>query len=164
MTGGRRLIDAASPTPSAPAPAVPTAGALRVLRGTAVGATAMGLAVAGHVAGGGSLPTLPTSFAVLSLAVAGSIALSGRRWSLAELLSVLLGVQVVFHVAFGNHVVSSGAHSHAAHSLSVSMVTTHVLAASLAALALRRGESWCWQLTAFLRRPAQVMRAFATAT
>jgi hypothetical protein len=157
MIGGRRLNDVASPTPGAP-----TSGALRVLRGTAVGATAMGLALAGHVAGGGSLPALRTSFAVFSLAAAGSIALSGRRWTLAELVTVLLGVQVFFHVAFGNHAMLSGAHSHAAHGLSVSMVTAHLLAAFVAALVLRRGESWCWQLMAFLRRPVQAVRAFGT--
>jgi hypothetical protein len=145
------------------APGVPTSGALRVLRGTAVGATAMGLALAGHVSGGGSLPTLPASFALLSLAATGSIALSGRRWTFAELLTLLLGAQVFFHVAFGNHATSVGAHSHAAHSLSFSMVAAHTLAAVAAALVLRRAETWCWQVTAFLGRPVQVVRAFGSA-
>jgi hypothetical protein len=135
---------------------------LRVLRGTAVGATATGLALAGHLAGGGSLPPVFTSFAVFGLAVAGSIALSGRPWTLAELLTLLLGVQVFFHVAFGNHAMSPGAYGHAAHSLSALMVTAHLVAALVAALLLRRGETWCWRLTAFLRRPVQVVQAFAS--
>jgi hypothetical protein len=122
----------------------------------------MGLALAGHVAGGGSLPTLPTSFALLSLAAAGSIALSGRRWTFSELLTLLLGAQVFFHVAFGSHAMPAGAHSHAAHGLSFSMVAAHTLAALVAALVLRRAETWCWRLTAFLGRPVQVVHAFAS--
>ena len=73
-------------------------------------------------------------------------------------------VQVGFHVAFGSHVMSAGAHSHAPHSLSSTMVTAHLLAALVAALLLRRAESWCWQLTALLCRSVQVVRAVATVT
>jgi hypothetical protein len=137
-----------------------------VARGGAVGATAMGLALAGHVAGGGSLPSSTTAAAVLGLSVAGSVALSGRCWTLSALLAVLLGVQVVFHVAFGDHRPAVGAvgaanHQHAAHSLSASMVLAHLLAAVTAALLLRQGESWCWRLVALLSRPVQVARVFA---
>lgn len=148
---------------------------MRVARGAAVGATSMGLALAGHVAGGGALPSSTTATALLGLSVASSVALSGRRWTLSALLTVLLGVQVVFHIAFGDHRSAAGAvgapgvagvagvadHQHAAHSLSASMVLAHLLAAAAAALLLRRGESWCWRLVALLRRPVQVARVFA---
>lgn len=157
MIGGRRL-DAAP----APRSGLPTAGAMRLLRGTTVGTTAMGLALAGHLVGGGSLPTSTTWVAVFALAVAGGVALSGRRWTLPELLTLLLGVQVVFHVAFGRHVMGSGAvgHNHAVPSMSSSMLMGHLLAALGAALVLRRGESWCWRLAALLGRPVLVVRAF----
>jgi hypothetical protein len=157
MIGGRRVDEVDSPWSRAP-----TSGVLRLLRGTTVGATAMGLALAGHVAGGGTLAASATSVAVFCLAVAGGVALSGRRWTLAELLTVLLGVQVVFHIAYGNHAMGSVAvlHGHAAHGVSASMLLGHLLAALGAALVLRRGESWCWRLVALLGRPVLAVRAF----
>jgi hypothetical protein len=165
MTGGRRLEGRQSPnatTHGARRSGAPTSGAPRLGRGAVVGVTAMGLALAGHVAGGGSLPTPTSAGALLALSVAGSVALSGRRWTLSALLVMLLGVQVVFHVAFGGHPSAAGfaAHRHAAHSLGVSMVSAHLLAALTAALLLRRGESWCWRLVALLSRPVQIARVF----
>jgi hypothetical protein len=157
MTGDRRLEGSQRRSPGAP-----TEGALRLARGSAVGATAMGLALAGHVASGGSAPASTTAVGLLALSVAGSVALSGRRWTLAPLLTMLLGVQVVFHVAFGDHPSAAGMadHQHGAHSLSASMVLAHLLAAVAAALLLRRGESWCWRLVALLGRPVHVARVF----
>jgi hypothetical protein len=132
------------------------------MRGAMVAATAMGLALAGHVAGGGSAPASTTAIALFGLTAAGSVALSGRRWTLAELLTVLIGVQVVFHVAFGHQVGSSGVsvHEHAGHGVSASMLIAHLLASFAAALLLRRGESWCWRLIALLNRPVRVARLF----
>jgi hypothetical protein len=162
MTGDRRLEGEQRRSTGVRASADPTSGALRLTRGAAVGATAMGLALAGHVAGGGSLPMSTTVVALLGLSVAGSVALSGRRWTVSALLTVLLGVQVVFHVAFGEHPAGADltSHQHAANSLSASMVLAHVLAAGTAALLLRRGESWCWRLVALLSRPVHAARVF----
>lgn len=154
MIGARRL-----PSVQRPRAGTPASGSLRVLRGAMVGATAMGLALAGHVAGGGSAPTSATAISVFGLTVAGSVALSGRRWTLAELLTVLLGVQVVFHVALGHQAASGAAvHQHAVHGVSASMVTAHLLASLATALLLCRGESWCWRLVALLNRPMQVVQ------
>jgi hypothetical protein len=124
----------------------------------------MSLAVAGHVVGGGSLPPA-TSATLLGLSVAGSVALSGRRWTFSALAAVLLGVQLVCHVALAGQATAANLtdhNHHAAHGTSASMLVAHVLAALGTAVLLRRGESWCWRLVALLGRPAQVARLFST--
>jgi hypothetical protein len=158
MAADRRLERLQRPNAVAP-----TSGALRVVRGTAVGTTAMSLAAAGHVAGGGSLPPA-TAAILLGLTVAGSVALSGRRWTFSALATVLLGVQLVCHVALAGPATAANLtnHSHAAHGATPSMLIAHVLAALVTAVVLRRGESWCWRLVALLARPAQVARLFST--
>ena len=154
MRGDRRLERLQRPDGG-----LPTSGLLRVARGSAVGMSAIGLALAGHLAGGGRLPTSTNAVTLLSLTLAGGIALSGRRWTVSALLTVLLGVQVVSHVAFADHTSSAGAaHVHAAHSVSASMVLAHVLAAGATAVLLSCGESWCWRLVALLSSPVQVER------
>jgi hypothetical protein len=159
MPGDRRLERVPRPTAG-----LPTEGLLRVVRGAAVGTSAMGLALAGHLAGGGPLPTSTNAVALTCVVVAGGVALSGRRWTVSALFTVLLGVQVVCHVAFANHPGQAGVaqHNHAAHSLTASMVVSHVLAACVTALLLSRGEAWCWRLMALLSRPVQVVRWFDT--
>jgi hypothetical protein len=125
----------------------------------------MGLSVGGHVVAGGSLPASATAVTLLGLAVAGSVALSGRRWTVSSLVSVLLGVQVVCHVALAGHAAGHLATgSHAAHGVSASMVVAHVLAALVTAALLSRGESWCWRLVALLSRPVHVARLFTART
>jgi hypothetical protein len=143
-----------------PLSAAPTVGAMRIVRGAAVGVSATSLALAGHVAAGGPLPTPAIGVILVVASVSGSVALSGRRWTPSALLTVLLGVQVVFHVAFADHHGAAGMH-HAGHSLSASMMLGHLLAALATALLLNRGESWCWQLLALLGRPVHVARGFA---
>jgi hypothetical protein len=79
----------------------PTSGALRWLRGAVVGLAATGVAGAGHLTAGGGLPS-GTALAPLTLvAVAAGVGLSNRRWTAIPLMTMLLGAQVVFHVAFG---------------------------------------------------------------
>jgi hypothetical protein len=155
MPGDRRLERAQRTSTGAP-----ISGLLRVARGSAVGATAMGLAVGGHVAGGGQLPAPTNAVALLCLSVAGCVALSGRRWTVAALVTVLLSVQVAFHVALADHASTATAayYDHSAHSLGVTMVIAHVLAAGVTALLLTRGESWCWRLVTLLGRPVLVAR------
>lgn len=160
MAADRRL------DPGRPSVGLPTSGVLRFARGTAVGATAMGLAVTGHAVGGRSLPASSTAVALLALTVAGSVALSGRRWTVSALVTVLLGVQAVCHVAFADHPTAAPVadHHHAAHSVTASMLVAHVLAALVTAVLLRRGESWCWRLAALLSRPMHVARVFTART
>jgi hypothetical protein len=144
----------------------PTSGALRVARGAVVGVTAMGLSVGGHIAGGGALPAPATAAALLGLTAAGSIALSGRRWTVSSLVSVLLGVQVVCHVAVAGHAGSQLANHHqqAAHGVSALMVVAHVAAALFTAVLLSRGEAWCWRLVALLSRPVHLGALFTART
>lgn len=123
----------------------------------------MSLAVAGHVAGGGALPPA-TAATLFGLTVAGSVALSGRRWTLSALTTVLLGVQLVCHVALAGQATAANLaeNGHPAHGTSPPMLIAHVLAALVTAVLLRRGESWCWRLVALLVRPARAARLFST--
>jgi hypothetical protein len=117
----------------------------------------MGLSVGGHILAGGALPAPATAGTLLGVTAAGSIALSGRRWTVSSLVSVLLGVQVVCHLALADNPAGHLAnHRHAAHGASASMVAAHVLAAVVTAVLLSRGESWCWRLVALLSRPVHV--------
>ncbi len=117
----------------------------------------MGLSVSGHILAGGALPAPATAATLLGVTAAGSIALSGRRWTVSALVSVLLGVQVVCHLALaGSPAGHLANHRHAAHGASASMVAAHVLAAVVTAVLLSRGESWCWRLVALLSRPVHV--------
>lgn len=148
----------------------PTSGTARWARGSTVGLTATGLALAGHaVAGGGTPPAL--RLAVLTVvAVLISVGLSGRRWNLGLLLAVLLTAQGAVHVAFGDLTNAAAArastHLHpggAVHGMVVDpagwhIVGAHLLAALLTALLLRRGEAWCWWLVAMVATPLRAVR------
>jgi hypothetical protein len=145
----------------------PTEGLMRWLRGGVVGLVASTLALTGHsLAAGMSLQ--PTHLVWASAcAVPVAVALSGRRWTLPSLLTVLLGAQLAFHLAFAGM-------SHAGHGGmatgsmagpmttetghgAVSMVLSHVVAAMLTAMVLRRGEDWCWSLVRLLTRPWRLL-------
>jgi hypothetical protein len=159
MSDGRR-VDGAPSAAAPPAPErTPATGLLRVARGSVVGLTAITLALAGHLAAGGSAPAPITGAALVVLTIAGGVALSGRRWTLAPLVTVLLGAQVVLHIAFAGQ--PSTTHHHASGAPGAAMFVAHVLAAFGAALLLRRGESWCWQLLALLSRPVHVALLYA---
>jgi hypothetical protein len=162
----------AAPVSSAP-PAVPwtaPAGALRWVRGAAVAGSATGLALLGHGWAGGSLPPAIGLASVLVLAVALAVGLSGRRWTLAPLVSVIVGAQVVFHVAFGGLAGSVTVHQgqHAATNVShpdmdshsgLAMAFAHVAAVLVTAWLLRCGEDVCWRLVVLLGRRWLVPRA-----
>lgn len=160
LAGMTRVGDAAT------ASAVPTSGALRWLRGVTVGLVATGLALAGHVLGGGAAPPAGPLAVIALTALVGSVALSGQRWSGTALLGVLLGVQLSAHVVFaGATAVTAPMHHEpgpvTGHGLGWTMLTGHLLAAVLTALLLRRGESWCWRVTDLLSRPVRAGRALA---
>lgn len=149
----------------------PATGPARLLRGSVVGLSATGLALLGHVVGGGALPPGVPLAVLGSAGVLVSVALSGRRWTLAPLLTVLLGSQVAAHVLLDSaHPASAvpaggaGAHRHALvdHAMSpgasLTMLAGHVAATALTALLLRRGEAWCWRLAALVAAPVRAAR------
>jgi hypothetical protein len=143
-----------------------TGGLARWLRGAAVGLSATALALGGHVLGGGQLPSSAPLVACALATVLGSVALSGRRWTLPPLLGVLLGVQAAFHVAFAgaapaaaNHALPGAHHTvMTVHHTGWEMGVAHIAAALLTGLVLRRGEDLCWRLVVMLSRPLRVFR------
>jgi hypothetical protein len=156
---------AATSPPRRPVDLALTAGVTRWLRGAAVGLSATALALGGHALGGGGMPPEAPLVACALVTVLGSVALSGRRWTLMPLLGVLLGVQAAFHVAFGGVTAAAnqghpGAHhaAMAAHGAGWGMSAAHVAAGLLTGLLLRHGEDLCWRLVALLSRPLRVVR------
>ncbi len=146
------------------AAACATSGALRPLRGAAVGISATVLAVTGHVLAGGR-PPAPTDLALLLAAAwAVATALGGRRWGLPSLLAVLAGAQVVLHVglAGATPVGAAGAGRAMAGMAGMAgsggaahgpwMLLAHLAAALLTAVLLRRGEDWLWALLELVTR------------
>jgi hypothetical protein len=152
-----------------------TSGAARWARGGTVGLTAAGLALLGHVVGGGEAPPTTPLLLLTLVAVLGSVGLSGRRWSIGTLLGVLLCAQAAFHVAFGDQTTQpSGTSAHLHHGAASAAMSTHpmgwrmagahLMAVLVTALLLRRGEAWCWQLAALFATPARVLRLCAAPT
>jgi hypothetical protein len=146
----------------------PTEGALRWVRASVVGGAATGLSLLGHVAAGGSAPPARWLLVLSLVTLLVSVGLSGRRWTLGPLTGLLLGAQVVFHVAFGSGAaghVHGGQHlGHAAmmpgHS-GVTMLAGHAVAALVTALLLRRGEDCAWRAVDLLARAWRVARVTA---
>ncbi len=150
---------------------------LRWLRGTVVGLSATCLAFGGHAAAGGQTPSAGPLALTALLAVTVGVALSGRRWTIAPLLTMLLGGQVLFHVAFAapaSSPVFAGSMSHAGMGSAAGvaapvdgamtgmamsghsgwlMLAGHLVAAALSALALLRGEEWSWRLLDLVTAP-----------
>lgn len=139
--------------------AEPTYGVLRWARGAVVATGSVGLGLAGHVVAGGAPPATAPRLLLLGAAVLGGVALSGRRWTLGPLLLVLLGGQVVCHVALAD--AGTRGHTHQ-HGLSAPMTIAHLLAALATAALLLRGEAWCWRLCALVARTPSVVRLLAS--
>ena len=161
------LLGMSSPAPVAAGPDAaatrPVAGAARWLRGATVGVVASTVSVGGHVLGAGSAPGLLPLAGLTSAAVLVAVALSGVRWRLTSLLALLLGAQVVFHVAFAAAHIHPAAPGHTAHltgpgGVSGRMLALHLVAAVVTAVLLRRGEDVCWQLASAVARPVRVAR------
>ena len=143
------LLGMSSPAPVAAGPDAaasrPVAGATRWLRGAMVGVVASTVSVGGHVLGAGSAPGLLPLAGLTSAAVLVAVALSGVRWRLTSLLALLLGAQVVFHVAFAAAHGHPAAPGHTAHltgpgGVSGRMLALHLVAAVVTAVLLRRGR------------------------
>ena len=156
----------------------------RLLKALAVACLSTGVALAMHVAGGGSLPT-PSGIAVpfiLAFAVGAQLAgAAGSRWRLATAVTVS---QAAFHVLFswgagatmsvepglGSHAghdprtlaltVAGGGHSMQAH-LTPAMIAAHALAAlgtyallRHAEVLLEAGRRWARDLVSRLEVPS----------
>lgn len=117
------------------------------------------LTLAGHTAAAGMLPALGAVIIAAAPALALTLAVGGRRRSLAWLTVYLLLGQVLLHV------VLSAASGHA-HALlpSGSMVLAHVIASVLAAIAFCQGEQlaarWAAYLGQALGAPALPLPSF----
>jgi hypothetical protein len=134
-----------------------------VARSAVVALSAIGLALLGHLIGGGATPgqgalTMPVLVVLLV-----SYGLSGRRWTIGPLVAVLLGAQVLFHVVFAgathsHHATFASAGAMATGHPALPMVVGHIAAAMVTALLLRRGEDWLWDLVALLARAWRAAR------
>ena len=129
---------------------------MRLARGTAVGAAAVGVSLAGHVAGQGMLPPATTLLAVLAAAAAIAWALSFARWTLLSLTGLLVAVQSVLHVSF---LAGSGM---AAEHLTWPMLLGHTVATVVMVGVLRRGEELLWAVAeSFGLRAWRALRGIA---
>ncbi|MEV4167937.1 MFS transporter [Nonomuraea sp. NPDC049709] len=126
----------------------------RLARTAVFAVVCLGLGVAAHLLGGASVPA-PAMVAASGLAFAAAYPLAGRERSLAVILPLLAGVQVVLHLLFSlSHAASPrmpASHLHSGLVPGLGMLVAHGLAVGLTALWLARGEAALWAL---LRRLA----------
>ena len=108
------------------------------MRGTGIGAAAVVVALAGHVAGQGQIPAPSTLVATLAGAAVVAWALSFCRWTLASLTGVLIAAQSVLHLSF-----AAGSGS-AAHHQTGPMLIGHAAATVVMVALLYRGELLLW--------------------
>jgi hypothetical protein len=78
----------------------PATGALRTARGLVLAAASAAIALAGHVLGGGHVPSVPALFVVAGLVGAGFVVLADRRRGFTQILFGALASQPLFHLAF----------------------------------------------------------------
>lgn len=116
----------------------PTRGLLRLLRGAGVGASAVVVSLAGHLAAGGAVPPITTLGIAVVVAMPCAWALSGVRWTVTSLAGVMLAAQSVFHLVFSAGAAAFGSH------LTASMLVGHVVAAVVMVAVLCRGEALVW--------------------
>jgi len=116
----------------------PTRGLVRIVRGAGVGAAAVVVALAGHVAGQGQIPRPSVLVATLAGAALVAWALSFSRWTLASLTGVLIAAQSVLHLSF-----AAGSGS-AAHHQTGPMLIGHAAATVVMVAMLYRGEQLLW--------------------
>lgn len=114
---------------------------MRLLRGTGVGAAAVGVSLAGHVAGQDTMPSATTLVGVLAASAAIAWVLSLARWTLVSLTGVLVAVQSVLHLLF-----SAGSGAGATGHLTWPMLLGHLVATVVMVGALRRGEELLWSV------------------
>ncbi len=121
----------------------PDRGMLRAARVAAVVACVVGVSLAGHVAGGGDVPGLPTLAGTAAVVAVYAGALTRNRLSTGELIGAIGAGQVLLHMAF----MTSGA----AHAGGASMLAGHAGATVVLGLVLAQGEAAIWALWCWLR-------------
>ncbi|MGW5360793.1 hypothetical protein [Actinopolymorpha pittospori] len=126
----------------------PGAGALRVARGALLAALTALLAVAGHLAGGGHLPPLPSLLACAVLLGATFAVLADKQRGLAPLLLAAVGSQLLFHVAF----VLAGHSGDAGLLPDAHLLVAHLCAAAVLALLAAHADTLLWSLVHLLER------------
>jgi hypothetical protein len=111
--------------------ATPTTGALRLLRALVVAALVVGLAAGAHVLGGGSLPPGVVTVALVAVALAACVALTGRRIGFPAAVALLAAGQLALHgvfSAFGTAgctaLVPTGVHAHMDHAAHAAYLAT----------------------------------------
>lgn len=115
-------------------------GAGRAVRAVAVSVVAVFLAVGGHVAAGGSVPSPATVGAALAVAVPLSYWLSDRAWSAAQLTAVFLLAQGTLHFAcvfttMGDSVLTTSTGP---------MLAWHLVGTAATVAVVRYGERCLW--------------------
>lgn len=145
--------------------AAPLRGGVRVLRAGVLGGASLGLALAGHLAGGGHRPPLALLAVCAALLGLTAVTATARRVRLVVLLPVLGVQQVLLHLAFGAGAGTAGCGAvdpHAGHVAGAvlscapggtamampgwPMTAAHVLATAATAWLLLRGERTLWAL------------------
>jgi hypothetical protein len=124
--------------PDRPEALDPTRGLVRLLRGAGVGAGAVGVSLAGHLAGQGTVPSETTLIVMLAAATLVAWAVSFARWTLTSLTGVLIAAQSVLHLSF-----SAGSGADAGHHAGT-MLLGHTAATVVMVALLRRGEDLLW--------------------
>ncbi|MER6581029.1 MFS transporter [Nonomuraea sp. NPDC001023] len=121
----------------------------RLARAAVFAVVCVALGVLAHLFGGGSV-TGPVVAGGLLLAFGGGVVASARERTLAVILPLLAGMQVVLHVLFSlSHAADAYAalvHGHSGLVPGVGMLVTHAGATGLIALWLARGEAALWGL------------------
>jgi hypothetical protein len=168
----------------------PASGALRSLRAALLGAACVGLALTGHVVGGGRAPSL---WALVILAIpmgGGSLALTSRRRGLPVIGLTVAGSQLLLHQALmwssAGCAVTGDLQAHLGHAATapvldcasmpgmgstagpthfstLAMLLGHALAAAVTTMVLAYGESLVWGVwRRIVRRPAVAARPSAS--
>lgn len=132
-------------------------GGWRHLRAASVSLTAVGLAVGGHLYGGGTAPRWGAFAIVWALAALVSWHLSRRRWSVRTLIGALVLTQAAMHCLCSLQGDMAMAHGGA------TMLTGHLVATGVSVTCLRYGEATaCALAEVLLLRPVGVASRLAT--
>lgn len=128
----------------------------RLLRGLVVAGAGAGLALAGHLAAGGTAPRSPALLLLVLLSAAATTLLSEAEWSYRRLLVALGAVQLLVHLGLGvDHGSMAAAGTHGGAGAGASgwlMLAAHTGAAVVTAWLLRDGEAAYWRLLDTLGR------------
>lgn len=114
---------------------------MRLLRGTGVGAAAVGVSLAGHVVGQDTMPSATTLVGMLAASAAIAWVLSFAQWTLMSLTGVFIAAQSVFHVTYS---LDSGVA--AVDHLTWPMLLGHAAATIVMVGVLCRGEELLWSV------------------